>query len=77
VGKDGHRFPGAGSQSGIGDLFQSVFFSPKAPTAGGWIWGAGPVMLANHVWSFTGDSDRADIDATFMQPFLSYTTPRR
>ena len=103
-------FPGAGSQSGIGDLFQSVFFSPKAPTAGGWIWGAGPVilaptgsddlltadkwgagptgvvlkqqgpwtygMLANHVWSFAGDSDRADIDATFMQPFLSYTTPQ-
>lgn len=102
-------FPGAGSQSGIGDLFQSLFFSPKAPTTSGWIWGAGPVilvptgsddlltadkwgagptgvvlkqdgpwtygMLANHVWSFAGDSDRADINATFMQPFLSYTTP--
>jgi hypothetical protein len=38
-------FPGAGSQSGIGDIVQSVFFSPKAPTAGGWIWGAGPVLL--------------------------------
>ena len=76
MGEDGHRFPGAGSQSGIGDLFRSVFFSPKAPTAGGWICGAGPVMLANHVWSFAGDSDRADIDATFMQPFLSYTTPQ-
>ena len=24
---------------------QSVFFSPKSPTAGGWIWGAGPVFL--------------------------------
>ncbi len=36
---------GAGSQSGLGDIVQSVFFSPKAPTAGGWIWGAGPVLL--------------------------------
>lgn len=38
-------FPSAGSQSGIGDIVQSVFFSPKAPTAGGWIWSAGPVLL--------------------------------
>lgn len=36
-------FHGAGSQFGIGDIVQSVFFSPKTPTAGGWIWGAGPV----------------------------------
>ena len=33
------------SQSGIGDTVQSFFFSPKAPTANGWIWGAGPVFL--------------------------------
>lgn len=33
------------SQSGIGDITQSVFFSPKAPTASGWIWGAGPVLV--------------------------------
>jgi len=37
-------FPGSGSQSGIGDITQSFFFSPKKPTAGGWIWGAGPVI---------------------------------
>src|SRR5258708_11616841 len=36
---------GLGSQSGIGDITQSLFFSPKKPTAGGWIWGAGPVFL--------------------------------
>ncbi len=36
--------PGTGSQSGIGDITQSFFFSPKRPTAGGWIWGAGPVV---------------------------------
>ena len=32
-------------------------------------------MLANHIWSFEGDDDRADVDATFLQPFLTYTTP--
>lgn len=37
--------PGSGRQSGLGDTVQSFFFSPKAPTAGGWIWGAGPVFL--------------------------------
>jgi hypothetical protein len=102
-------FPGAGSQSGLGDVVQSVFFSPKEPTSSGWIWGAGPVFLlptgsddlltadqwaagptavvlkqqgpwtygalANHLWSFAGDEDRRDVNATFLQPFLSYTTP--
>lgn len=102
-------FPGAGRQTGLGDVVQSVFFSPKAPTAGGWIWGAGPVLLlptgtddllsgkkwglgptavllkqdsgwtygalANHIESVAGDSKRADISATFMQPFVSYSTP--
>lgn len=102
-------FPGAGSQTGIGDIVQSFFFSPKAPTSGGLIWGAGPVFLlptasddllgtgqwgagptgvvlvqrgpwtvgglANHIWSFAGDDDRADVNRTFLQPFASYTTP--
>ncbi len=36
---------GDGSQSGIGDVVQSLFFSPKKPTAGGLIWGVGPVFL--------------------------------
>ena len=31
--------------SGLGDLQASFFFSPKAPTSGGWIWGAGPIVL--------------------------------
>ena len=103
-------FPGAGSQSGLGDVVQSAFFSPKAPTANGWIWGAGPVFLlptatddllggeqwgagptavalkqagpwtygglANHIWSFAGDDDRGDVNATFLQPFMTYTTPQ-
>jgi len=102
-------FPGAGSQTGLGDVVQSAFFSPKEPTKGGWIWGAGPVLLlptgtddlltadkwglgptgvalrqqgpwtygglANHIWSVAGDDDRSDVNSTFLQPFLSYTTP--
>jgi hypothetical protein len=31
-------------------------------------------MLANHIWSFAGNSDRSDINSTFLQPFISYTT---
>jgi hypothetical protein len=51
-------------------------------------WGAGPTavaltqqngwtvgMLANHIWSFAGDENRADVNSTFLQPFVSYTTP--
>ncbi|MBT7303100.1 MAG: transporter [Victivallales bacterium] len=32
-------------ESGLGDVVQSFFLSPKEPTASGWIWGAGPVLL--------------------------------
>ena len=38
-------YPGAGSQFGLGDINMSLFLSPKKPTAGGLIWGAGPVFL--------------------------------
>lgn len=95
------------SESGMGDITQSFFLSPKQPV-GGWIIGGGPVLLyptasddllgsekwaagptavflkqehgwtygllANHLWSFAGDDDREDISATFLQPFLAYTT---
>jgi len=50
-------------------------------------WGAGPTvvvlkqqngltygLLSNHIWSFTGDEDRNEICATFIQPFFSFTT---
>ena len=103
-------FPGSGDQFGLGDTVQSLFFSPKAPTDRGWIWGVGPVFLvptatddllgtgkwgagptavalkqqgpwtygalANHIWSFAGDGDRNDLSNTFLQPFVSYTTPQ-
>jgi len=51
-------------------------------------WGAGPTAVAltmrgrwtmgalgNHIWSFAGASERADIDNTFIQPFVAYTWP--
>ena len=33
------------SESGFGDVVQSLFLSPKALTSNGWIWGVGPVFL--------------------------------
>jgi hypothetical protein len=35
----------SGDQFGLGDITQSLFFSPVKPTAGGLIWGVGPVFL--------------------------------
>ena len=95
------------NETGIGDILQSFFLSPKEKVAG-WIVGAGPVfnyptasddllgsgkwgagptavilrqdggwtygLLTNHVWSFAGDSDRSEVNATFLEPFLSFTT---
>jgi len=94
------------SQSGFGDVLQSLFFSPKALTSSGWTWGVGPALLlntasdellgtgkwaagptavalkqtesgwtygalVNHLWSFAGDNDRADVSSTFLQPFMA------
>ena len=38
---------------------------------GPWSYGA----LANHVWSVAGPSNRPNVNSTFLQPFLTYTTP--
>lgn len=38
-------FPGAGDQFGLGDITQSLFFSPKAPLFDFLILGVGPVFL--------------------------------
>ena len=37
---------------------------------GGWTYG----ILANQIWSFAGDAERRSVNATFLQPFISYTT---
>jgi hypothetical protein len=95
-------------REGLGDIVQSLFFSPSRPSEAGVTWGAGPVFLfpsggadrgaekwgagptgvvlrqqgpwtygglANHVWSFAGEGDRDDVNATFLQPFVNYTAP--
>ena len=36
---------GSSEQTGMGDITQSFFFSPKKPGPGGLVWGAGPVIL--------------------------------
>ncbi|NHF74756.1 transporter [Paracoccus sp. 12-3] len=66
-----------------------VLLLPTAtePELGGDKWGAGPTgvvlrqsgpwtygVLANHIWSFAGSDDAADVNATFLQTFLTYTT---
>lgn len=95
----------SGNQFGLSDAVLSGFFSPKEPTSGGLIWGAGPVFLvptatddllgtekfgmgptvvilkqagqftigalANHIWSVAGSNNRADVNNTFLQPFLA------
>ena len=35
---------GGPSEYGLGDVLQSFFFSPKAPTSRGWVWGVGPAL---------------------------------
>lgn len=42
---DQHGLSGDADTSGVGDVTQSFFFSPKQPTASGWILGAGPALL--------------------------------
>ena len=37
---------------------------------GGWTYG----ILANHLWSYAGDSNRSNVSSTYLQPFMAYTT---
>ncbi|MEO0017421.1 MAG: hypothetical protein RLZZ522_704 [Verrucomicrobiota bacterium] len=94
--------------SGIGDITQSFFFSPKESSP---IWGVGPAFLiptasdellgtekfgigptavvlkmegpwvfgglANHLWDVAGDDDRDSVNATYLQPFVSYILPTK
>jgi hypothetical protein len=41
--KQSNITPGT-TQSGVADITQSFFFSPKAPTSDGLIWGVGPII---------------------------------
>lgn len=109
IDQEGFAAAGDGlDASGLGDVVQSFFFSPKASSP---IWGVGPVLLiptatdsllgsekfgigptavvlkqdgpwtygalANHIWDVAGDDGRNSINATFLQPFVSYITPTK
>ena len=72
---------------GVGPIFLLPTGTDELLGAGKW--GAGPTgvlvwqgsgwtvgILANHIWSFAGDTDRADFNQTYLQPFIAYTTPQ-
>lgn len=100
--------PALGYQSGLGNITQSFFLSPKAPTSGGLIWGVGPIFqlgtatdhvapadwgagitgvvlkqtggltiggLASQLGSISSGSIGDKFSATYLQPFISYSTP--
>mgnify|MGYP006908581066 FL=1 len=101
--------PPGNDENGIGDVLQSLFFSPVAQVDG-WTWGVGPALalrtatddllgsekwsagptavalkqengwtygaLVNHLWSYAGNGEDTDVDATYVQPFLAYTTTK-
>ena len=50
--------PGTGEASGIGDVTQSLFFSPEVATRRGWIWGVGPALLVPTASDDTLGADR-------------------
>ena len=71
---------------GVGPVF--LFPTATNDLLGTEKWGVGPTavvlqqrgpwtfgILANHIWSFAGASDRTDVSSTFLQPFLSYSLP--
>ncbi len=101
--------PPGNDEDGVGDVLQSLFFSPTA-LVDGWTWGVGPALslrtatddllgaekwsagptavalkqehgwtygaLVNHLWSYAGNGQATDVDATYLQPFFGYTTAK-
>jgi hypothetical protein len=68
---------------GVGPVI--VLPSTSEPTLGSGKWSTGPTVIAlkqagpwtvgalwNHVWSFSGDATRADVNQMFLQPFVGY-----
>ena len=73
---------------GVGPVLLLPSASDEA--LGGEKWGIGPTILvlkqqgrwtfgalANHILSVGGEEERADVNATFLQPFVSYITPTK
>jgi hypothetical protein len=74
---------GGGLTWGVGPVISLP--STTIPTLGTEKWSAGPTAVVlkqtgpwtygalwNQVWSFSGNSDRADVSQMFLQPFLAY-----
>ena len=74
-----------GTVFGIGPIFD--YPSATDDLLGSEKWSAGPTLvvikqqsgwtygfLANHLWSFAGNEDRRSVNATFVQPVVSYQT---
>jgi hypothetical protein len=72
---------------GVGPVI--LFPSATDSALGSGKWAAGPTfvvltqksgwtvgMLANQLWSFAGDSDRAEVNSLFLQPFAAFTTKK-
>ncbi len=70
----------------------SAFLLPTATNEvlGGEQWGIGPTVVAlrqngpwtvgflsNHIWSFAGEEERNSVNATFIQPFITYITKNK
>jgi hypothetical protein len=77
--------PGINLVWGVGPVFQLPTATDDALGTGKWSAGPGFVtflsvkplhittgFLALNVWSFAGDSDRSDVNAMTLQPFLNY-----
>jgi hypothetical protein len=71
---------------GIGPIFQ--FPTATDDALGSDKWSAGPTAaaltirgpwvagaLVNHLWSFAGEDDRADVNQTLIQPIVNYNLP--
>lgn len=80
AGSDGGLIWGAGLAFGLPTATDDALGSEK--------WTAGPTAAAlrmdgpftygalfNHVWSFAGNGARRDVNQSFAQPFVSYTSP--
>jgi hypothetical protein len=64
-------FPGTGASSGIGNILQSLFFSPKAPTKQGIIWGVGPAIQLP-----TASTERFGLDQWALGPTFVVLTQK-
>ena len=78
---------GSGLTWGVGPAISLP--STSVPSLGTEKWSAGPTVVVlkqtgkmtygalwNQVWSFSGNSDRADVNQMFLQPFFAYQAAR-